>query len=121
MDVSDMYEHTSVTIWPQNKFPEINLRFVSCTCKRFISIWYPTFVLKDNYNRYYHKNFVNVTCPSNCQLFLQTSPTSRKKLTKRKTDHSLLVPGKYQKSLSTLGKKWEFGEEASNTHDKWTN
>ena len=38
------------------------------------------------------------------------SPIPRNKMTKRKTDHSLLVPGKYQKSLSTLGKKWEFGK-----------
>ena len=73
--------------------------------RRFISKWYPTFVLKDYYNRYYHKKIVNVTCPSKCQLFLQTSPTARNKMTKRKTDHSLLEPGKYQKSLSTLRKK----------------
>ena len=42
----------------------------------------------------YHKNLLNVTCPSKCHLFLHASPTPQKKLTKRKKDHSLLVPEK---------------------------
>ena len=35
---------------------------------------------------------------------MQNSPTPQKKLTKRKTNHSPLVPEKYQKSLSTVEK-----------------
>ena len=69
----------------------------------------------------YHKNLLNVTCPSKCQLLLQTSPTPRRKLTKRNTDHSLFVPGKYQNSLNTLGKKLEFGKGASSTHAECSN
>ena len=42
----------------------------------------------------YHKNLLYVTWPSKCQLFLHASPTAQKKQTKRKKDHSLLVPGK---------------------------
>ena len=42
----------------------------------------------------YHKNLLNVTCPSKYHQFFHASPTPQKKLTKRKKDHSLLVPVK---------------------------
>ena len=86
VDIFNMYKHLSVSIWPRSQITEINLCFITSTCKPFISICWPIFVSKDNYNSYYYKNFLNVTSPSKCLLFLQTSPTPQKKQTNRKTD-----------------------------------
>ena len=114
MDVLDMYQHLSLSIWPQSQITELNLCFKAILCKPYISISWPIFVLKDNYNRYYHKICRNVTSPSKCQLFLlgkialshlPPTHTPQKKQTNQETDQSLLVPGKYQKSLSTHEKK----------------
>ena len=64
MDVMIMYKHLSVSIWPQSQITEINLCFIAISCKYYISKSWAIFVLKDNYNRYYHQKFLNVTCPS---------------------------------------------------------
>ena len=71
MDVLNMYEDLSVSIWPQSQFTEINFCFKTISCKYYISISLPIFVLKEKYNIYYNKKCRNVTSPSSCQLFLQ--------------------------------------------------
>ena len=68
MDVLDMYKHLSLSIWPQSQITEINFCFKATARKPYISISWPIFVLKDNYNRYYHKKCRNVTSPSKGQL-----------------------------------------------------
>ena len=55
MDVMNMYKDLSVSIWPQSQITEINLCFKAISWKHFISKSWAIFVLKDNYNRYYHK------------------------------------------------------------------
>ena len=97
MDVMNMYKHLSVSIWPQSQITEINLCFKAISWKHFISKSWAIFVLKDNYNRYYHKKNRSVTSPSKCQIFgwrenCTNTPTPpphhQKKKTKKKTDKS---------------------------------
>ena len=83
--------NNNVTFWPLSQKAEIYLCFEFIRCKRFISI---ATICIERQILACHKNLLNVTCPSKCQLFLLGSPTPQKKLTKRKKDHSLLVSGK---------------------------
>ena len=69
MDVMNMYKDLLVSIWPQSQITEINLCFKAISWKHFISRSWAIFVLKDNYNRYYHKKNRSVTSPSKCQIF----------------------------------------------------
>ena len=69
MDFMIMYKHLSVSIWPPSQVTEINLCFIVISWNHFRSKSWAVFVLKDNYNRYYHKKNRSVTSPSKCQIF----------------------------------------------------
>ena len=99
MDVMNMYEHLSVSIWPQSQITEIHLCFKAISCKHFISKSWAIFVLKDNYNRYYHQKNRSVTSPSKCQFFCSrenrantpTPPSPFKKKKSRQIERQIRV------------------------------
>ena len=48
---------------------QLSLCFKGTSSQPIISKSLPIFVLKDNYNTYYYKKFLNVTSPSKCHFF----------------------------------------------------